>query len=99
MIGPRIPARIPAEDDAVRPSPAYDGALIAVLAGAIVEPSVKGTLSRINIRRCMGFKGYKLHILTKDLWRQLNAGDDVTGLKLQAEIASGPPPAGPGIDP
>jgi hypothetical protein len=54
---------------------------------------------RINLRRCMSYKGYQRYVTSKKVWTAINsgpAGDVVTRLAL---IASGPRPQREAVEP
>jgi hypothetical protein len=73
------------------------------IADAIYGSSLRRKTRRINMRNCMGFKGYQRYGLAKSLWREFNfeegggrVSDNVrdAALKRQALVASGPKPTG-----
>lgn len=78
------------------------GGLIAnVMIAAIFGSSEKRRLRRVNMRRCMGYKGYERYGLNKDLWQEFNFEEGFSGeeeakrqamLAQQAKVASGPKP-------
>ena len=70
---------------------------------AIFGSAEKRRLRRVNMRRCMGYRGYDRFGLEKDLWQEFNfeegfsaEGEDKRQAMLaqQAKVASGPRPAG-----
>ncbi|HQS70502.1 MAG: hypothetical protein B7Y36_10905 [Novosphingobium sp. 28-62-57] len=83
------------------------GGLIAnALMGAIFGSSEKRRLRRVNMRRCMHYKGYERYGLAKEKWEPFNFEEGLDGVKeaerqrllaLQAKVASGPAPAGKGL--
>ncbi|QFT76998.1 hypothetical protein [Erythrobacter sp. THAF29] len=48
------------------------GAIGGALAQAIYGSAEKRAKRRVNMRRCMHFKGYKRHGISKDLWKEFN---------------------------
>ena len=80
------------------------GGLIAnVMISAIFGSSEKRRLRRLNMRRCMGYKGYQRYGLEKDLWQEFHFEEGFSGetevkrqamLAQQAKVAAGPRPAG-----
>ena len=77
------------------------GAIGEVLADAIFGSSERRKVRRINMRNCMGFKGYQRYGLNKDLWQAFNfeeghgREDEATrnaALLKQARVASGDKP-------
>lgn len=80
------------------------GAIIAqVLIGAIFGSAALRAKRRINMRTCMGYKGYQRYGLPKPIWQQFNfeeghgeeeAVSRMTFLRQQARVASAPNPQG-----
>ncbi len=77
------------------------GAIGAVMAEAIFGSAEKRARRRVNMRRCMFYKGYQRFGIDKDVWKQFNfeegfgpidEKDRQTFLKQQAKIAAGPTP-------
>jgi hypothetical protein len=76
---------------------AAGGAIANVMMAAIFVPGEKRRMRRVNMRQCMGFKGYERLGLSKELWEAFNF-EEGTGaeeeesrlkaLKLQALVAS-----------
>lgn len=53
-----------------------------------------------NMRRCMGYKGYKRYGTAYAVWRQIDKGkDEAPKIARLALIASGPSPLGEPVDP
>jgi hypothetical protein len=90
-------------------SAAYGGVLAAGIGaaiGSIIDDAISGSalrrkIRRINMRNCMGFKGYQRYGLRKELWEVFNFEEgngrkrnDVreAALLRQARVASGPKP-------
>jgi len=71
-------------------NPAIGGAALAGLSGAIASGN-RRALARVNLRRCMFFKGYGRYGLSETIWRGIASGSDP--LLVQAKIASGATPA------
>lgn len=82
---------------------AVGGALGNALAGAIYGSSQKRLIRRVNMRQCMGYKGYQRHGISKDSWLLFHfeegsgeiAGEErQRALKLQALVAARAPATG-----
>ena len=82
---------------------AAGGVIANVMIAAIFGSAEKRRLRRVNMRRCMGYRGYARFGLEKDLWQEFNfeegfsaEGEDKRQAMLaqQAKVASGPRPAG-----
>lgn len=82
---------------------AAGGVIANVLIGAIFGSSEKRRLRRVNMRRCMHYKGYGRYGLAKEQWEPFNFEEGFDGVKeperqallaQQARVASGPVPAG-----
>ena len=80
---------------------ALGGAIGSVLADAIFGSAARRQQRRINLRNCMGYKGYQRYGLSGDLWKDFNfeegngrkkEGERNEALELQALVASGPKP-------
>ena len=80
---------------------ALGGAIGSVMADAIWGSAERRRMRRVNMRVCMGFKGYRTYGLPKDLWQQFNFDEGLTQveerrrqrlLQIQARVASGPTP-------
>lgn len=78
------------------------GALGSALADAIFGSAARRQQRRINLRNCMGFKGYQRFGLSGDLWKEFNFEEGLgrkregvrdDALELQALVASGPVPS------
>jgi hypothetical protein len=82
---------------------AAGGAIANAMMAAIFVPAEKRRMRRVNMRQCMGFKGYERYGLSKELWQDFNF-EEGTGaeeeenrlkaLKLQALVASTATPNG-----
>jgi hypothetical protein len=77
------------------------GVVGGALADAIFGSATRRAVRRINMRNCMGFKGYQRFGVSKSIWIQFNfeegggrEDEDTrrTALLKQARIASGPKP-------
>lgn len=82
--------------------PAFGGLALAGISGAIASAN-RRKLARVNLRRCMFFKGYGRYGLPKEIWEKLGFRPDQrsstdggrqTYLATQAKIASGSKPQG-----
>lgn len=82
---------------------AAGGVIANVMIAAIFGSAEKRRLRRVNMRRCMGYRGYDRFGLEKDLWQEFNFEEGFSGegedkrqamLAQQAKVASGPRPAG-----
>lgn len=80
---------------------AVGGAIGSALADAIWGSAERRRLRRINMRTCMGFKGYRTYGLPKSLWQPFNFEEGNAHieeerrqrlLRIQARVASGPQP-------
>ncbi len=80
---------------------ALGGALGSMFADMIHGSAARRAMRRVNMRNCMGYKGYQRYGLAKDLWEAFNfeegngrKDDDIRTPKLmqQAKVASGPRP-------
>jgi hypothetical protein len=79
---------------------AAGGIIANAMMAAIFVPGEKRRMRRVNMRQCMGFKGYERIGLSKDLWTEFNF-EEGTGaeaeesrmkaLKLQALVAATAP--------
>jgi len=79
------------------------GELIAnAMLSAIFGSAEKRRVRRVNMRRCMAYKGYARFGMEKELWQQFNFEEGFSGeaeekrqamLAQQAKVASGPRPA------
>jgi hypothetical protein len=96
----RIPDRLPL-DGGVRGPNGTEGSFGP--SGAVIFALVEGGLVRrialANMRRCMGFKGYRRYGLSASLWRPLNEGSPEQVIERLAAIAGGPEPRQPAIAP
>jgi hypothetical protein len=72
-----------------------------LIADAIFGSAARRQQRRINLRNCMGFKGYQRYGLTGELWKDFNfeeghgrkkEGERDDALEIQALVASGPKP-------
>lgn len=80
---------------------AAGGVIGNLMVAAIFGSAEKRRLRRVNMRRCMGYKGYSRFGLSKDLWQEFNFEEGFSGeaeekrqamLAQQAKVASGPRP-------
>jgi hypothetical protein len=80
---------------------AIGGVIGGAIADAIFGSAARRQQRRINLRNCMGFKGYGRYGLSGDLWKEFNfeeghgrkkEGVRDEALELQALVASGPKP-------
>lgn len=81
---------------------AIGGAIGGLIADAIFGSAERRKTRRINLRNCMGFKGYQRYGLNRDLWEKFNFEEGMgrksdkvreNALQLQALVASGPRPS------
>src|SRR4051812_19634994 len=91
---------------AVRGDQVYGQGAIGDLLGSAISDLISGSaerrrLRRVNMRTCMGFKGYRIFGLPKALWelfnfeegnRHVEEGERQRLLRIQARVASGPTP-------
>lgn len=82
---------------------ALGGAIGNAMMAAILIPGELRRMRRVNMRQCMGFKGYQRYGLSKDVWESFNfeegTGEEkeesrMRALKLQALVASRAAPGG-----
>lgn len=80
---------------------AIGGAIGSAISDAIYGSAGRRRIRRVNMRNCMGFKGYRRYGLSKDLWEAFNfeegngrkeMGVRKEALMKQALVASGPKP-------
>jgi hypothetical protein len=80
---------------------AIGSAIGSAIADAIFGSAARREQRRVNLRNCMGFKGYKRYGLSRDLWTEFNFEEGMgrkkedrrnDALALQALVASGPAP-------
>jgi hypothetical protein len=73
----------------------------SAIADAIFGSAARRAQRRINLRNCMGFKGYQRYGLAEKQWKDFNfeeghgrkkEGERDDALELQALVASGPKP-------
>jgi hypothetical protein len=78
------------------------GAIANIMVAAIFGSAQVRAARRINMRRCMYFKGYERFGLPKDIWQEFNFEEGFSSLeegkrqaflKQQAKVASGEKPA------
>ncbi|HEX6375351.1 MAG TPA: hypothetical protein VFZ91_06485 [Allosphingosinicella sp.] len=102
ILYPQVPARIPVEADAVAPEALGGGGMTPLVAQAalgIFGGPEQRKIAAANMRKCMGFKGYRRYGLSEPLWEWLNDRDPSQAVERQARVAAGPAPAAPGLDP
>ena len=77
------------------------GLIGSAIADAIFGSAARRQQRRINLRNCMGFKGYQRYGLAAEQWKDFNfeeghgrkkEGERDNALELQALVASGPKP-------
>jgi hypothetical protein len=80
---------------------AIGSAIGSAIADAIFGSAARREQRRVNLRNCMGFKGYQRFGLSRDLWTEFNFEEGMgrkkedrrnDALALQALVASGPAP-------
>lgn len=81
---------------------AAGGAIASVAMDLIFGSGARREQYRVNMRNCMGFKGYGRYGLSEDLWKEFNfqegngrkkEGVRDEAMELQALVAAGPRPA------
>ena len=98
----RIPDRVPVAEKAVKPEATGSGIISPLAAGVVLSlfgGAEQRKIAAANLRKCMGFKGYRRYALSEPLWEWLNRGEAAEILDRQARIASGSAPAAPWLDP
>jgi hypothetical protein len=82
---------------------AAGGVIANAMIAAIFVPAEKRRMRRVNMRQCMGFKGYDRYGLSKDKWEPFNFEEGtgaekeesrIKALKVQALVASAATPMG-----
>lgn len=82
---------------------AAGGVIANAMMAAIFVPGEKRRMRRVNMRQCMGFKGYDRFGLSKELWEAFNFEEGtgaeeeesrIKALKLQALVAATATPSG-----
>ncbi|MGH6781481.1 MAG: hypothetical protein ACREB5_05200 [Sphingomonadaceae bacterium] len=85
---------------------AVGGAIGNVMVQAIFGSAEKRRLRRVNMRKCMYFKGYERYGLAKELWEEFNFEEGLSGvsekdrqrfLKQQALVAASAQPEAKGL--
>ncbi|MFC0685695.1 hypothetical protein [Novosphingobium clariflavum] len=80
---------------------AIGGAIGSVFVDAVFGSAERRKIRRINLRNCMGFKGYQRYGLEREMWQDFNFEEGLTrenaearaeALLKQARVASGPAP-------
>jgi hypothetical protein len=80
---------------------AAGGAIANLMVAAIFGSAQVRATRRVNMRRCMSFKGYERYGLPKDMWQEFNFEEGFSSLeegkrqaylKQQAKVASGEAP-------
>ncbi len=80
---------------------AVGGLIGSALSDAIYGSAERRRLRRVNLRTCMGYKGYQAFGLPRNLWREFNFDEGNRAmpdderqryLRIQARVASGPRP-------
>lgn len=87
---------------------AIGGAIGNAMVAAIFGSAEKRRMRRVNMRACMGFKGYQRYGLPKDLWEKFNFEEGLDGvteevrrhhLQQQALVAARATPAERSLEP
>lgn len=87
---------------------AIGGAIGNAMADAIFGSAERRKMRRLNLRKCMGFKGYARFGMEKERWQKFNfeEGNGIVEpvkrrqyLLQQAKVASGPRPKGQELQP
>jgi len=90
------------------PAGMIGGAIGNAMADAIFGSAERRKIRRINVRRCMGFKGYDRYGMEKEIWQDFHFEEglgSVSGEKRrnyllqQAKVASGPKPQAEVLNP
>ena len=96
----RIPERMPVDGGVQGPNGTEGGyGLVGAAAFSLFEGAQVRRITLANLRRCMGFKGYRRYGLSAALWRPLNAGSPDEIVSRLAAIAAGAEPTQPSIAP
>lgn len=73
--------------------------IVGGIVGAIAISDVGSNMSRANLRNCMRNLGYRRYGISRDIWKQIHAGNTQEIEERLAAIASGPQPHRGGIEP
>ena len=73
--------------------------LVGNVIGLIVDGPIARSLRQMRLYACMVPKGYSRYRTSREVWDILNEGNTEAGIKMQAEIAAGPRPETPNIEP
>ncbi|HEY0115127.1 MAG TPA: hypothetical protein VGB54_05350 [Allosphingosinicella sp.] len=89
----RIPERMPLEGG-VQGADGSGGqyGLVGVAMFSLVQGGLERRIALANMRRCMGFKGYRRYGLSAALWEPLNRGSPEQVVDRLAAIAAGAEP-------
>lgn len=71
--------------------------LVGLVIGAIIAGPIDRSLRQSRIFRCMVPRGYARYRTSEAIWKQLNEGEPVQSIRLQARIAAGPTPPTPEV--
>jgi hypothetical protein len=69
-----------------------------VIVGVIIANAEEDN-ERAVTRRCMMYKGYARYGTSREIWKEINRGNDAERIARQAIIASGPQPIAGAIAP
>jgi hypothetical protein len=98
IFNPILPTHLPPKKMAETFNTHQYGLVGDVMVSAI-QPSIIRAIAAANMRKCMGFKGYSRHGLSKSLWAALNPEDPIRAVALQVQVAIGPAPVEPSLVP
>ncbi len=71
--------------------------LVGDVIGAMIAGPIERSMRQSRIFRCMVPRGYRRYRTSEALWKQLNEGDPVRAIHVQARIAAGPVPQTPEV--
>ncbi len=98
----RAPSFVPwSKPDATNPV-RYTGGnygLVGLGIAAIIDGPLERSIRQSRLFQCMIPKGYVRYRTSESIWKLLNDKNNVEGIKLQAQIAAGPPPPTPRVLP
>ena len=77
----------------------FNWGLVGLGIVAVVEEDLRSGVEHANMRRCMGFKGYRRYGTSSAIWSQLESGTRFDREARLATIASGPAPQSEAIAP
>ena len=80
--------------DAARPQVITGGSygLVGIAIASMLMGPINRSFRQMRLARCMLPRGYSRYPLSKEVWQQINSGDQERSIMVQAKMASGPAP-------